>query len=141
MKWVALSTWIATAAGGLILFNAWVSGGGMERRRAGGIRPWLVLTHLALAVLGLLVYVLYVVVDDQGLNWLALLFLLPTAALGWWMFALWFRRVRRAKASPAAAGDDTDRPEGFPVPVVAGHGVLAVTTVILVFIEAGLGES
>ena len=60
------------------------------------------------------------------------------ALLGWTMFAIWYRR-RRLGAAREAAGVPAE--QYFPVPIVALHGVLAVTTVVLVFLAAvGVGE-
>lgn len=145
MKWVALVAWGFTAVGGFALFISWIGHGGMEQRAAGRgrIRPWLLFTHLALAVVGLVLYVIYVATDDQGLNWLAFLFLVAIATLGWWMFAIWLRRRRRERASATTGEGDAVIPaeQRFPVWLVALHGIFALATVILVFIEAAAGES
>jgi uncharacterized membrane protein len=146
MKWVALATWVVTAVIGGALFNSWLSGGGMEQARASGrrIRSWLILPHLGLAAVGLVIWIVYVATDDQGLNWLAFLVLLPTAALGWWMFVIWFVRRRREQQAPAAlsgTGDNVPAEQRFSVSLVAVHGLLAVATVILVLIESAAGES
>jgi manganese efflux pump family protein len=146
MKWVALATWIVAALTGGALFNAWLSGGGMEQAKRSGrrIRPWLILTHLGLAVLGLVIWIVYVATDDQGLNWLAFLVLLPVALLGWWMFVIWLLRRRRGQPERASRHEDaSDAPaeQRFPVWLVAVHGLFAVATVILVLVESAAGES
>jgi hypothetical protein len=112
MKWAALGGWALTAVGGFALFISWIRHGGMEQRATGRgrIRPWLVFAHLALAVAGLVVYGVYVAIDDQGLNWLAFLFLVAIATLGWWMFAVWLLRRRRERASATTGGGDAAIP-------------------------------
>jgi hypothetical protein len=145
MKWVVLATWVITAATGGALFNAWLAAGGMEQAKRTGrrIRPWLIGPHLGLAVVGLVIWIVYVAIDDQGLNWLAFLVLLPTAALGSWMFVIWLLRRRREQRAPVVpeSGDDVPAEQRFSVPLVAVHGLFAVATVILVFIESAAGES
>jgi len=56
------------------------------------------------------------------------------------MFAIWWRRRQRA-AVAQAVDPGTPAEQHFPVPFVAGHGILAVTTVVLVFLAAiGVGD-
>lgn len=67
--------------------------------------------------------------DRSALAWLASVLLLPVALLGLTMLARWL---------PARGGDRAE--SRFPVPVVAGHGLLAVATVVLVLLVAlGVG--
>jgi hypothetical protein len=146
VKWVALVTWVVAALTGGALFNSWLAAGGMEqaKRPDRRIRSWLILPHLALAALGLVIWIVYVAIDDQGLNWLAFLVLLPTAALGLWMFGIWLLRRRRGQLAPAALPDsgEPEPPEQrFSVRLVTVHGLFAVATVILVLIESAAGES
>ena len=84
-----------------------------------------------------MLWIIYVFSDNDTLAWLAFGILVVVALLGWTMFAIWLRRRRTAEAV------ETDRPaeQHFPVSVVALHGVLAVTTVVLVFLAAvGVGS-
>ena len=145
MKWVALVTWIATALLGGILVKGWLDGGGMAKAKEPGrrIRPWMILAHAVLAAAGLIIWIVYVAIDDQGLNWLAFIVLLPVVVLGWWMFAIWFLRRRREQrsADTPSTASDTEGGRIFPVRLVAAHGTLAVATVILVLIESAAGES
>jgi hypothetical protein len=56
------------------------------------------------------------------------------------MFAIWFRRRQRG-AVRQSVDPGTPAEQHFPVPVVAVHGLLAVTTVVLVFLAAiGVGD-
>ena len=59
------------------------------------------------------------------------------------MFAIWYQRRQRGTldAGMASAGNSPAE-QHFPVSIVALHGALAVTTVLLVFLTAiGVGGS
>jgi len=144
MKWAALIAWVVTAGGGFVLLTIWLSRGGMRQKAEAGtkIRPPLILSHFLLAATGLVIWIIYLANDSDTLAWIAFALLAVVALLGWTMFAIWYqRRQRGAAAGPADAGE---RPaeQHFPVPVVALHGALAVSTVVLVFLTAiGVGGS
>ena len=144
MEWAALVTWVLTAGGGFILLSMWLSRGGMRQQGepANRIRPPLILSHFLLAATGLVIWIVYLVSDSEALAWIAFVILAVVAALGWTMFAIWLRR-RRAVAAPAGATAGGEPPEQrFPVAIVTLHGLLAVTTVILVLLTAiGVGGS
>jgi hypothetical protein len=135
MKWAALIAWVATAGGGFVLLAIWLSRGGMQQEREAGrrIRPPLILAHFLLAATGLVLWIIYVASDSDALAWVAFTLLAVVALLGWTMFAIWYQR-RRLGAAREAAGIPAE--QHFPVPIVALHGVLAVTTVVLVFLAA-----
>jgi hypothetical protein len=63
------------------------------------------------------------------------------------MFAIWYqRRQRGPTARTGVTGEpgssETPPEQHFPVAIVGLHGLLAVTTVVLVFLTAiGVGES
>jgi manganese efflux pump family protein len=137
MEWAALISWIVTAGGGLVLLGLWLRHGGMRQREAGRqIRPLLILSHFALAATGLVLWILYVATHSDALAWIAFAILVAVAALGWTMFAIWFqRRQARATAAPAST-PGVPAEQHFPVAIVALHGLLAVTTVVLVFLAA-----
>jgi hypothetical protein len=141
MEWAALITWILTAGGGFVLLGFWLRHGGMRQREPGRrIRPPLILGHFGLAATGLVLWIVYVATDSDALAWIAFAILVGVALLGWTMFAIWFRR-RQARATVAPVSTPGVPAEHhFPVPVVALHGLLAVTTVVLVFLAAvGVG--
>jgi hypothetical protein len=154
MEWAALITWVLTAGAGFVLLATWLSRGGMRQGSGprGQIRPPLILGHFGLAATGLVIWIIYLATDSDALAWIAFVVLAIVAVLGWTMFAIWLRR-RQARAAVAAggaggaaasspAGGDVPAEQHFPVPVVALHGVLAVTTVVLVFLTAiGVGGS
>ena len=136
MEWAALISWIVTAAGGFVLLAIWVSRGGMQQREGGRIRPALILSHFGLAATGLVLWIVYVVNDSDTLAWIAFGLLVVVAVLGWTMFAIWWRRRQLGAAAGAVAEPAAPAEQHFPVPVVAVHGLLAVTTIVLVLLSA-----
>jgi hypothetical protein len=142
MPIAALIAWLLTAVGGFYLLGTWLARGGIKQQRDGTSRlPAPVLFgHFALAVVGLVVWIAYLVTDEDALAWTAFFVLLPVALLGFVMLIRWIP-VRRARAAAtAAAGDpgqqDAPAERHFPVVIVLGHGVLAVITLVLVLLSA-----
>jgi Na+/proline symporter len=142
MEWIALIAWLLTAAGGFVLLSIWVARGGMQQAREPGsrIRPPLILSHFALAATGLVLWIIYVATDSDVLAWIAFVILLVVAVLGFTMFSIWWRRRQRA-ALAQAVDPGTPAEQHFPVAIVAGHGILAATTLVLVFLATiGVGD-
>lgn len=150
MEWAALITWILTAGGGAAMLAIWLGNGGMEQGQqttAGGnplVRPPLILGHFGLAATGLVLWIIYVASDSDALAWIAFVLLLLVALLGFTMFAIWLRQ-RNAPAAVEAPAPPAppERPaeQRFPVAVVGAHGLLAATTLVLVFLAAvGVGS-
>ena len=142
MEWIALIAWILTAVGGFVLLSIWVARGGMQQAREPGsrIRPPLILSHFALAATGLVLWIIYVATDSDALAWIAFVLLLVVAVLGFTMFSIWWRRRQRA-ALAQAVDPGTPAEQHFPVAIVAGHGILAATTLVLVFLATiGVGD-
>jgi hypothetical protein len=142
MEWAALITWVLTAGGGFVLLAIWFGRGGMRQGREPGsrIRPPLILSHFLLAATGLLIWIIYLATDSDALAWIALVLLAIVAILGWTMFAIWYQRRQRGRMAEAV-DPGTPAEQHFPVSVVTLHGLLAVTTVVLVFLTAiGVGE-
>jgi hypothetical protein len=133
----ALVTWVLTAGGGFYMLATWVSNGGTRQPRTSNFPPALIFGHFGLAAIGLVVWIIYVITDTEALSWVAFVLLLPVALLGFIMLSRWIP-ARRTSAQTAAG---TSPPEQhFPVPVVAGHGLLAVVTLVLVLLTAlGVG--
>jgi hypothetical protein len=143
MEWAALITWILTAGGGFVLLAKWLGRGGMQQGESGRIRPPLILSHFLLAAAGLVLWIVYVLTDSDALAWVAFVLLAVVALLGWTMFFVWARQRQRARAGAATATAEPPVPaeQHFPVAIVGLHGLLAVTTVLLVFLTAiGVGE-
>jgi hypothetical protein len=143
----ALVLWILTAGGGFYLLAQWVGGGGHRRASATRFPPALVFGHFLLAAAGLVLWIIYLVVDKRPLGWAALVLLVLAAVGGLTMFARWVPsyRSRRAAVAPgsqqsAMASGDSPPERSFPVTIVGAHGVLAVTTLVLVVLTMiGIG--
>lgn len=150
MKWAALITWVITALGGFGLLVIWLRRGGIKQADQPGrrIRPPLIFGHFLLAASGLVLWIIYLAANSKGWAWAAFVVLLVVASLGFGMLALWLQR-RQASPTPAGSGASATLAEGstpaeqhFPLPVVALHGLLAATTLVLVLLAAlGVGGS
>jgi hypothetical protein len=162
MDIAALILWILTAGGGSYLLGTWVAKGGARRDGAQSRFPApLIFGHFLLAAVGLVLWIVYVAADSNGIGWTAFGLLLAVALLGFTMLARWIPTYRAARggtgtttAAPAsygAAGGTTTMgrsattgpaEQHFPVAVVAAHGLLAATTLVLVLLTmAGVGGS
>jgi len=144
MKWVALVTWVLTAGGGFVMLGMWLKNGGMRQAGESGdrIRPPRILSHFALAAIGLVVWIVYVAADEDALAWVAFVLLAIVALLGFSMLFIWLRQRSHDTVSAASAtGGAAPAERHFPSVVVAVHGVLAATTLVLVFLVAiGVGD-
>jgi hypothetical protein len=147
MDIAALITWVLTALGGFYLLATWISKGGHRHPPTSSrFPPALIFGHFALAALGLIVWIIYVAVDKTALAWIAFVLLVPVALLGFTMLARWLPTYR-ARSTPAGARpgrtpvtNDGPAERHFPVVAVAGHGVLAAVTIVLVLLTAlGVG--
>jgi manganese efflux pump family protein len=139
----ALVTWLVTAAGGFWMLSIWVARGGARQPRTSTFPPGLIFGHFGLAAIGLILWIVYLAADSDAVAWIAFVLLVPVALLGFTMFARWLG-TRRTATGPVAAGSaPAPVPEShLPVPVVAGHGLFAVVTVVLVLLTAlGVGGS
>ncbi|MEU1461494.1 hypothetical protein ABZ467_12525 [Streptomyces sp. NPDC005727] len=147
MDIAALITWVVTALGGFYMLGTWIQRGGLRQQRTGTSRlpAPVVLGHFALAAIGLVVWIIYLVADRTALAWTSFGLLLPVALLGFVMLARWLPVHRAgAGAQPAAAGRAAEATvpaeRHFPVPVVLAHGLFAVATLVLVLLTAlGVG--
>jgi hypothetical protein len=143
MRVVALISWIVTALAGATLFSIWLSRGGLRRQGPAASRfpPALILGHPILAVTGLILWIVCVASDSDGLRWVAFVILVVVATLGFTMARLW--RQERAARVAAAGADRADLPpeQHFPVALIGLHGLLAVITLVLVLLTAlGVGD-
>ncbi|BDT99514.1 hypothetical protein [Nocardia sputorum] len=134
----ALLLWLLTAVGGFVLLGTWIAKGGARQPNSSHLPAPVVFGHFLLAVVGLIVWIGYLVVDEDALAWVAFVLLLPVALLGFAMVVRWLP-VYRARTT-AETAEPAER--HFPVAVVGGHGVFAVATVVLVLLTAlGVGGS
>ncbi|WP_336048103.1 hypothetical protein [Streptomyces sp. CA2R101] len=142
MDIAALIAWVITALGGFYMLGTWLSRGGAKGGSSRLPVP-VVFGHFALAAAGLVVWIVYLIADKDVLAWTAFGLLVPVALLGFAMLARWIPVYRARSAAPAVAGEQSGPAERyFPVPVVAGHGLFAVITVVLVLLTAlGIGGS
>lgn len=140
MSVAALFTWIVTILGGLILLIIWIIEYDREFQSAAATRlPVPVISaHALLGMGGLLLWIGYLLVDDERLAWFAVAALGTVAVLGLTMAARWIRVYRVfADPGPSLTRRNVVPPErNFPLPVVVAHGVLAVTTLVLVLFTA-----
>lgn len=132
MDWAALVTWVITAGGGFVLLAIWLKNGGMAQTERGRIRPAIILTHFALAATGLVLWIIYIASDKSVIAWIAFALLLVVALIGFTMFGIWLSQRKNRVASAE---------QRFPIPIVGLHGLLAATTLVLVFLaSAGVGS-
>lgn len=141
----ALILWLMTAVGGFVMLGIWIAKGGARQPGDTHLPPPALFGHFLLAAIGLIVWIVYLVIGG-ALSWVAFVLLIPVALLGFFMLTRWIPvyRARTAAARPATTGaaDGGPAERHFPVALVAGHGLLAVVTVILVLLTAlGVGGS
>jgi hypothetical protein len=125
MAIAALITWLVTAVGGFVMLAMWISRGGHRPGSGSRLAPGLVFGHFALAAIGLVLWIIYVIADSDALAWVAFILLLPVALLGFTMLARWI---------PARTSGTAE--SRFPIPVVAAHGLFAATTLVLALLAA-----
>jgi len=145
MSVAALFTWMITILAGLILLIIWIIEYDPEFQSATATRlPVPVISaHALLGLGGLMLWIGYLLEDQKRLAWATVATLGTVAVLGLIMAARWIR-VYRAVVDP---GPSLTRqmpvpPErNFPLAVVMAHGILAVTTLVLVLFTAlGVGS-
>jgi len=138
MSVAALFTWMVTILGGLILLVIWIIEYDSEYQSAAATRlpvP-VVSTHALLGMSGILLWIGYLLVGKERLAWAAVFILAAVALLGLLMAVRWIGVYRSfASPGPSITRNTTAPPErSFPLPVVVLHGVLAVTTFVLVLL-------
>jgi hypothetical protein len=136
---LALFSWLATASFGGLLLLLWAQRAARSARaRPTYGRPppyiplWLVVTHVLLAVGGLVAWVGALAVFDDFAYFSGPALLLVALA-GGSMFVRWLgsRRARRV-SQPLTRAPSESR---LPTAAVVGHGLLGVTTVLLVLLS------
>jgi hypothetical protein len=134
----ALITWFVTVLAGLYLVAVWLIENDVSEQGtiASRLPGPVVLAHVLLALTGLLIWLIHLLSGSASWGWAAVGFLAGIAALGLTMFTRWIpvHAAFVAAESSRVSSADLDFPaEGaFPLTVVIGHGVLAVTTLVLV---------
>ena len=136
MDTVALFTWMATVALGLVLLIIWLMEYDRDFQSTAATRlpvP-LISTHALLGTGGLVIWGFYLVTDIDPLGWTSVAVLGVVVTLGSIMAARWVG-VYRAYAVPESsmARVITVPPERhFPRPVIVIHGIFATVTIGLV---------
>jgi len=136
-------TWFGAVLLGLYMLAVWLIENDVTGR---GVAPSrlpvpIVFAHLGLAATGLSVWVAFLIFNRKTLAWTAVGLLGAVALLGLTMFARWIP-VHRGPARPDTPAQPPGGPlavpaeSNFPVVVVAAHGLLAVTTLILAVLTA-----
>ena len=164
MSLIALALWITTAGGGLYLLSIWLIEYDKDFQSVAETRlpPVVLACHVLLAGGGLLVWAVYLFLDEERLAWTAVAALCLAATLGTTMAIRWVgvyranRAIRRdqagvlmalvsepggvAVASPVVREGPPER--HFPLLVVVAHGAFAAATLTLVLLTAlGVGGS
>lgn len=146
LRLAALAAWIVTAAAGSYLLAGWLAHGGLRgrRTRAAGVPPVTVISHAALAVTGLGIWLAFAASDLPVLAWIAVGLIMLIVGLGMATLVAALPGPA-ASAGPASSGPSpqtrtavTASPAGvrMPVIVIALHGVLATATILLVLLAA-----
>src|ERR1022692_3886333 len=122
-----LVTSVPPAGSGSCLLVTWMAHGGLRRERAGpgNLPPAVVVGHFSLAVTGLILWIAYLAAGRTFLAWAAVGLLLAVAGLGMATLSI-------GLGSPARAPAGIVPPRGGPpVLLIAGHGALAMATLLL----------
>jgi hypothetical protein len=150
MAIAALVTWIITAGFGFFMLVRWATHGGLRKVEGAEthLPPVRVFTHFGLAAAGLIVWIIYLVTDNELLAWIAVADLVVVAIIGVVMVRQWAKDGRAAMAAaaagaaPSSGGGPDIAEQHIPRPPVVLHGIFAVSTLVLVLLTAlGLGES
>lgn len=139
MSIAALITWISTVFAGIYLLAIWLIeyDSGFQGAAATRLPVPVISGHVLLAVAGLVLWVVFLLVDQERLAWATVVVLGTAAVLGLIMAARWIRVYRAAAATRNTAAFTALPPERhFPLPVVIAHGIFAITTLILVLLTA-----
>lgn len=137
MDIAALIGWLVTAVGGFVLLGTWVAKGGHRPTTEPRSRfsPGQVFGHFLLAAAGLVLWIVYVAADSDGVAWPAFAILVVVALIGFSMFFRWLPQVRGGQRAGGSAATATPE-QKLPVPVVVAHGLAGATTLVLVLIAA-----
>jgi hypothetical protein len=143
MAFAALITWFAAVLLGLFMLAVWLIENDVTDRVVAPSRLPVVIifAHLSLAAAGLAMWVTYLVLEEKMFAWTAIGILGGIAALGATMFLRWIPVYRgparlAGQAQPSGAALAVPAEGNFPVVVVAVHGLLAVTTLVLALLAA-----
>lgn len=133
MALAALVLWILTAVGGATMAAIWIAGRGPEHHRHGRSRFSVrrLGSHAGLALVGLALWAAFLATESAATGIAALLLLPAVAGLGVLLLLTW---LAGRGGRPASSGADTAPEQRIPPPLVAGHGALAVATLVAVVV-------
>lgn len=143
MSTAALFAWLATVLVGLVLLIVWLMEYDREFQSSAATRlPVPVISaHALLGIGGLMVWAFYLIGDEEQLAWGTVADLGVVVLLGLIMAARWIG-VYRSYSAPNSSSIVRVPPERhFPRSVVAIHGILAVSTLVLVVLSVLLDGS
>jgi hypothetical protein len=137
MSIAALFAWMATVLVGLVLLIVWLMEYDREYQSSAATRlPVPVISaHALLGIGGLMVWAFYLVGDDEQLAWGTVADLGVVVSLGLIMAARWIGVYRRYGAPDSSTLIRVPPERHFPRSVVAVHGILAFSTVVLVVLS------
>jgi hypothetical protein len=154
MKILSLIIYLVTVFVGLFLLAIWLIEYDPDYQRAEATRlpVTVVSSHVLLAVTGLGFWVVYLVTDMTRLAWVTVAVLALVVILGLTMAVRWLGVYRAHRNTDVQVTQRADGGESvglavpperhFPLAVVIGHGVLAMTTVVFVLLTTlGVGGS
>src|SRR5690606_15088417 len=98
MDIAALILWLVTAVGGFVLLGTWVAKGGHRPGSGTRLTPPLVFGHVTVAVIGLVLWIIFLVAGAAAWAWIAFVLLLVVALFGFTMFGRWLSS-RRSQAA------------------------------------------
>ncbi len=150
LRLAALAAWVATMLAGSWLLAGWLVHGGLRRRESrSGVPRAVVVGHFTLALAGLGAWIAFVATGAAAVAWVAVAVILSIAGLGMATLAGGLPDAasdesassgtdERASPGPAAGTTVREAPArvGRPVTLIAVHGALAATTILLVVLAA-----
>ena len=130
MPIVALVIWCATACFGVYLLAMWLSHGGLKQQatRITVFPAALIFAHPLLAATGLAFWISFVDTGRREFAWVGFAVLSMSTMLGFVMLTRWLvgRGGRHARGAE----------QHFPVRAVAVHGLVGLSTYVLVLVTA-----
>jgi hypothetical protein len=110
MRFATLISWLITAGLGAFMLDTWLVRGGLRRAREsrGGLPPQIIFGHAAAALVGLVLWVTYLVAGARPLAWAAVGALMVAVSLGLSTVTLWTPYpTRKPGRQPSGAWDES----------------------------------
>jgi len=107
MRFATLIVWLFTASLGAFMLRTWLARGGLsaERAKAGGLPPQLIFGHAAVAITGLLAWVVFVASGVRPFAWTAVALIMLAVGLGLSTVTLWTPYPARKPGERRSAGE------------------------------------